>query len=190
MFASVAVATIATGTAAAVASPAATTPPADGLTTATVTPPTHVHVRDEKRAIQRAVQRAAAEAARKAALRAQRRAAARALAEAAARKAAAARERQRVASVPLSTGTGIAQVWLDVADCESSGNWRTNTGNGYYGGLQITSTNAAHYGFARADLLPPSQQVRLASLVLRDQGPGAWPNCGPANGLTMAYAAK
>jgi resuscitation-promoting factor RpfA len=28
-----------------------------------------------------------------------------------------------------------ASVWDRVAQCESGGNWNTNTGNGYYGGL-------------------------------------------------------
>ena len=27
--------------------------------------------------------------------------------------------------------------WSGVAQCESGGNWRINTGNGYYGGLQF-----------------------------------------------------
>jgi hypothetical protein len=29
--------------------------------------------------------------------------------------------------------------WTGVAQCESSGNWHINTGNGYYGGLQFSS---------------------------------------------------
>ena len=39
----------------------------------------------------------------------------------------------------LCTGTANADSvnWDAIAQCESSGNWSTNTGNGYYGGLQF-----------------------------------------------------
>ena len=32
---------------------------------------------------------------------------------------------------------GATNVWDKVAQCESGGNWKINTGNGYYGGLQF-----------------------------------------------------
>jgi hypothetical protein len=82
---------------------------------------------------------------------------------------------------------GPAQVagthdWTAVALCESSGNWATNTGNGYYGGLQFSpSTWAAFGGTAyapRADLATRDQQIAVAEKVLAVQGPGAWPTCG------------
>ncbi|HMC67853.1 MAG TPA: transglycosylase family protein, partial [Mycobacteriales bacterium] len=62
------------------------------------------------------------------------------------------------------------------------------TGNGYYGGVQIDEDNATHYGFTRPDLLTPSDQLRLAKLILRDQGPMAWPVCSERAGLTIADA--
>jgi LysM repeat protein len=72
--------------------------------------------------------------------------------------------------------------WSGVAACESGGNWATNTGNGFYGGLQFTpSTWAANGGTAyapRADLASPSQQIAVAESVLATQGVGAWPVCG------------
>ena len=72
--------------------------------------------------------------------------------------------------------------WDAVAQCESSGNWAINTGNGYYGGLQFSqSTWAAHGGTAyapRADLATKSEQIAVAERVLAGQGPGAWPVCG------------
>ena len=72
--------------------------------------------------------------------------------------------------------------WSGVAQCESSGNWHINTGNGYYGGLQFSQATWAGYGgtgFApRADLATPGQQVAVAEKVLAGQGIGAWPVCG------------
>src|SRR5664280_3182493 len=65
-----------------------------------------------------------------------------------------------------------------VAQCESSGNWSINTGNGYYGGLQFTqSTWAASGGLqyaARADLATKAQQIAIAENTLAGQGWGAW----------------
>ena len=38
----------------------------------------------------------------------------------------------------LTTATASANNWDAVAQCESTGNWNINTGNGYYGGLQFS----------------------------------------------------
>ncbi len=69
-----------------------------------------------------------------------------------------------------------------MAQCESSGNWRINTGNGYYGGLQFSySTWLAFGGGAyapRADLATKAQQIVIAERTLIGQGVGAWPTCG------------
>jgi nucleoid-associated protein YgaU len=74
--------------------------------------------------------------------------------------------------------------WDAVAQCESSGNWSINTGNGYYGGLQFSASTWAAYGgleFApRADLATKEQQIAVAERTLDGQGPGAWPTCGKA----------
>ncbi|MEW2582471.1 transglycosylase family protein [Streptomyces virginiae] len=78
--------------------------------------------------------------------------------------------------------------WNKVAACESTNNWRINTGNGYYGGLQFSqSTWQAFGGTAyapRADLATKDQQIAVAEKVLKGQGPGAWPTCGKGAGLT------
>jgi LysM repeat protein len=85
--------------------------------------------------------------------------------------------------------------WTGVAQCESSGNWSINTGNGYYGGLQFSSPTWLGHGggeFApRADLASPAQQIAVAERVLLTQGVGAWPNCGRhlRPGTTAAAAA-
>jgi resuscitation-promoting factor RpfB len=81
---------------------------------------------------------------------------------------------------PPSDTSGLN--WDAVASCESGGNWSINTGNGYYGGLQFSSSTWLAYGggayAARADLAAKSQQIAVAEKVLAAQGPGAWPVCG------------
>ena len=86
--------------------------------------------------------------------------------------------------------------WSGVAQCESSGNWSINTGNGYYGGLQFSSPTWLGHGggeFApRADLASPAQQIAVAERVLLTQGAGAWPTCGRhlRDGTTAVAAAQ
>ncbi|WMX47770.1 transglycosylase family protein [Streptomyces roseicoloratus] len=78
--------------------------------------------------------------------------------------------------------------WGCVAQCESSGDWRANTGNGYYGGLQFWQPTWDEFGgrrFApRADLATRAQQITVAEDVLRVQGWGAWPVCSRRYGLS------
>ncbi|KJF22903.1 resuscitation-promoting factor rpfe [Rhodococcus sp. ACPA4] len=81
----------------------------------------------------------------------------------------------------LSTGTASAagHDWSGVAECESSGNWGANTGNGYYGGLQFSqSTWQAYGGSGSAHTASQAEQERVAENVLAGQGAGAWPVCG------------
>jgi hypothetical protein len=78
-------------------------------------------------------------------------------------------------------------IWDDLADCESGGDWAINTGNGYYGGLQFsTSTWLAHGGgdfAARADLASRDEQIAIAERVRAAGGFGAWPSCAGSLGL-------
>ncbi|MFE7594795.1 transglycosylase family protein [Kitasatospora sp. NPDC057512] len=72
--------------------------------------------------------------------------------------------------------------WDRVAACESSGNWRINTGNGYYGGLQFdqpTWRENGGLGYApRADLATREQQIAVAQLLAERRGLSPWPVCG------------
>ncbi|MET9625147.1 transglycosylase family protein [Streptomyces sp. NPDC006464] len=78
--------------------------------------------------------------------------------------------------------------WGCVAECESGGRWNTNTGNGYYGGLQFWQPTWEEHGglryARRADLATRGQQIRVAEEVLRTQGWGAWPVCSKRYGLS------
>ncbi|BBZ60321.1 transglycosylase [Mycolicibacterium monacense] len=69
--------------------------------------------------------------------------------------------------------------WDAIAQCESSGNWAINTGNGFYGGLQfLPATWREHGGVGSPDKAPREYQIAIAERVLRTQGIGAWPVCG------------
>lgn len=89
-----------------------------------------------------------------------------------------------------SASAATTSQWDTVAQCESGGNWSINTGNGYYGGLQFSSSTWAAYGgtaFApTADKAGKAQQIQVAEKVLDSQGKGAWPVCG--KGLTSGGA--
>lgn len=71
--------------------------------------------------------------------------------------------------------------WDALAQCESSGDWSADTGNGFQGGLQFTpSTWAAYGGTQYADNAADAtreQQIAVAEKVLEAQGTGAWPGC-------------
>jgi LysM repeat protein len=83
------------------------------------------------------------------------------------------------AAAPASSGGAN---WSAIAACESGGNWSTNTGNGFYGGLQFTEQTWLAYGGGQyassANLASESQQIAVAQRVLAGQGIGAWPVCG------------
>ncbi|WP_306323639.1 MULTISPECIES: transglycosylase family protein [unclassified Streptomyces] len=89
-------------------------------------------------------------------------------------------------AVPLMGATSASAAttseWDQVAQCESGGNWSTNTGNGFYGGLQFSSSTWSAYGGTQyastADQASKAQQIAVGEKVLASQGSGAWPNCG------------
>jgi len=87
-------------------------------------------------------------------------------------------------SAPSYSGGGGVN-WGAIAACESGGNWGTNTGNGYYGGLQFSEgtwlANGGGQYASTAAGASQSQQIAVAERVLASQGIGAWPVCG-ANG--------
>jgi LysM repeat protein len=82
--------------------------------------------------------------------------------------------------------------WDRLARCESGGDWASNTGNGYYGGLQFAPGTWRAFGgrqFARrADLATRPQQIAVAERVLAEQGWHAWPTCSQRLNLTPADA--
>jgi murein DD-endopeptidase MepM/ murein hydrolase activator NlpD len=80
-----------------------------------------------------------------------------------------------------------ASVWDLVAHCESNGRWTTNTGNGFFGGLQFEPGTWRAFGgelYARsAHMATRDQQIEVAQRVLGAQGWLAWPACSAKLGL-------
>ncbi len=80
-----------------------------------------------------------------------------------------------LAVVPMALSTGTANAdsvnWDAIAQCESGGNWSTNTGNGHYGGLQFKqATWSANGGLGSPATASRAEQIRVAENVLRTQG--------------------
>ena len=69
-------------------------------------------------------------------------------------------------------------MWDRIAQCESSGNWHVNTGNGYYGGLQFnlpTWTSVAGQDYApRPDLASREEQITIANRLYAIRGLQPW----------------
>jgi nucleoid-associated protein YgaU len=88
-----------------------------------------------------------------------------------------------LAAAPANAAS--SETWDAIAQCESSGNWHINTGNGYYGGLQfLPSTWEAFGGSGSAADASKAQQIAVAERVLASQGWGAWPACSAKLGLS------
>jgi len=90
--------------------------------------------------------------------------------------------------VPLAlAGTASAapeSAWDKLAQCESGGNWKINSGNGYYGGIQFNaSTWRAYGGSGMPHQASKSEQIAVAERTLAAQGWGAWPACSRKMGL-------
>jgi hypothetical protein len=99
-----------------------------------------------------------------------------------------------LAIVPMALSTSTAHAdtvnWDAVAQCESGGNWSTNTGNGAYGGLQFKqATWSANGGLGSPATASRAEQIRVAENVLRTQGLGAWPKCGAQAGSPAMWGA-
>nr|WP_246330546.1 resuscitation-promoting factor [Saccharopolyspora hordei] len=80
-------------------------------------------------------------------------------------------------------------VWDKLAQCEASGNWSANSGNGYYGGLQFNKSTWDAYGGDQYAPYPHQasreQQIAVAEKVRSSRGGyGAWPHCSSKLGLS------
>ncbi|MBT2386414.1 transglycosylase family protein [Streptomyces sp. ISL-11] len=93
--------------------------------------------------------------------------------------------------IASSANAASVDTWDKVAQCESTGNWSINTGNGYYGGLQFSKSSWDAAGGGKYAAYPhqatKGQQIAVAEKLLAMQGPGAW-QCAPGTGLTAGGA--
>ena len=88
-------------------------------------------------------------------------------------------------AAPTANFASGGTVWDQLAQCESGGNWATNTGNGYYGGLQFSlGTWQGYGGPGYPHTASRETQIAIATKV-RDAsgGYGAWPACSQSMGL-------
>jgi uncharacterized protein YabE (DUF348 family) len=85
-----------------------------------------------------------------------------------------------------NTGAGAPAMmneamWDKIAQCESTGNWSINNGNGYYGGLQFdiqTWLGSGGGAYApNASLATKAQQIDIANRVYAQRGLQPW-GCG------------
>ncbi|MFD0310969.1 transglycosylase family protein [Streptomyces sp. NPDC127119] len=96
-------------------------------------------------------------------------------------------------AIPLLGASGASAAsgttWDAVAECESGGSWSADTGNGLYGGLQMSQETWEQNGgldyAPSADQASRSQQIAVAEKILASQGTSAWVTCGLVAGLTQ-----
>ncbi len=75
-------------------------------------------------------------------------------------------------------------IWLKLADCESHKNWKSDTGNGYYGGLQFSlGAWASVGGSGKPSDASAEEQISRGKLLQSRRGWGAWGGCGKKLGL-------
>lgn len=88
---------------------------------------------------------------------------------------------------PVTTYTSNAQILAALRQCETGGNYQTNTGNGYYGAYQFSAAtwNRWSTGYERADLAPPAVQdstvlknARASAGGFASQHPGCYSSLG------------
>lgn len=86
---------------------------------------------------------------------------------------------------PAAPVTPSGDRWDQLAQCETGGNWSTNTGNGFGGGLQFMhqSSYSTWLSFGGGEYAPHpweasrEQQIDIAERVLASSGWRAWPGC-------------
>lgn len=82
-----------------------------------------------------------------------------------------------------------SQVWDKLVQCEGGGDWATDSGNGYYGGLQFDKKTWDANGGSQYAPYPNQasreQQITVATKIRdgRGGGYGAWPSCSKKLGL-------
>lgn len=93
--------------------------------------------------------------------------------------------KEKLAAESANTGAAPAMMneamWDKIAQCESTGNWSINSGNGYYGGLQFdiqTWIGAGGGAYApNASLATKAQQIDIANRIYAQRGLSPW-GCG------------
>ena len=92
--------------------------------------------------------------------------------------------------IPTSTPTpdpkspGNLEVWESIASCETNGNWTSDTGNGYFGGLQFSqgAWNSVG-GNGNPAQASKDEQINRGKMLQEKRGWGVWGACAAKLGL-------
>lgn len=88
------------------------------------------------------------------------------------------------AGVTLHEAQPVAASLAELRQCEASGNYATNTGNGYYGAYQFDVGTWRGLGLAGLPSQAPPEVQDAAAATLHDQrGWSPWPACSARLGL-------
>lgn len=91
---------------------------------------------------------------------------------------------EKIQQVSVEAANSEDAVWEKLAKLESGGNWQTNTGNGYYGGLQFSQATWKSVG---GKGLPcdasKDEQITRGKILQKRSGWGQWPNTSRVLGL-------
>jgi hypothetical protein len=86
------------------------------------------------------------------------------------------------APAPAPAATG--DVWAELRDCESGGNYAEDTGNGFYGAYQFAPSTWSALGYpGLPNEAPPAVQDAAAQALQSRSGWGQWPGCSAKLGL-------
>jgi resuscitation-promoting factor RpfA len=92
--------------------------------------------------------------------------------------------RPRVARTVRAQAVPTGDVWARLRQCESGGNYRISTGNGFYGAYQFHPRTWRGLGFpGLPHQAPPEMQDEAARKLQARSGWGQWPACSRRLGL-------
>jgi resuscitation-promoting factor RpfA len=91
-------------------------------------------------------------------------------------------------SIVLSaTAASASSSWAELRQCESGGNYRTNTGNGYFGAYQFNQATWNSLGYSgKPSDAPPAVQDAAAQKLASERGFSPWPMCGRGMPASLA----
>jgi hypothetical protein len=85
---------------------------------------------------------------------------------------------------PAAPGSPAGGVWAELRQCESGGNYATDTGNGYYGAYQFSAATWHGLGYpGLPNEASPAVQDQAAAQLQARSGWGQWPACSRKLGL-------
>jgi hypothetical protein len=94
-------------------------------------------------------------------------------------------------SLSGTAGAVTPSTWAQLRACESSGNYTTNTGNGFYGAYQFDVQTWRGLGYSGvASQAPPAVQDQAAQRLYQSRGWEPWPACSAKLGLVDDRAAS